>query len=487
MSKPHDEIWYRHFTKMVPRVGLIPRAPISRRYVQKVLRSAYSSLNKDVDAPLVSHLMERGLLANVTSPNLEEELKAGKKIKLYLGADPTASSLHVGNMVPLMVLLHFYVRGHNPIALVGGATGEVGDPSGRTTERQAIANQVRANNIEGIHSQMKVFLERGREYAFQKGFQQTGSAEFLNNADWWRNVTMLGFLGTYGRHIRVSQMLGRDSIKSRLNSEQGIGFNEFTYQVLQAYDFWHLYSNHECQLQIGGNDQWGNITAGIDLISRLRKDPKKEAYGATVPLLTTPSGEKFGKSAGNAVWLDSKLTKPYDLYQYFVKAPDSVVETYLKMFTFISLEEIEQIISHHSQDESLRYAQRRLATEVTDLVHGLGSGQRAELISGFLFPSPGSSMSTVTNEEILRAFEIEGLAIEANRSEIIGHPWKSVLSNILGISRSDAGRLLKGGGVYYGRQNVQVTNGSNVEESMVDGNLFVIRTGKSSYSIVKLL
>lgn len=210
---------------------------------------------------------------------------------------------------------------------VGGATGEVGDPSGRKTERTQIQSSERTNNVEHIQAQLSAFLERGAAYAATRGYSSPGTKTLRNNASWWKPIGMLEFLATYGRHIRIGQMMARDSIKSRLESEAGIGFNEFTYQILQAYDFWHLYSTENCRVQVGGNDQWGNITAGIDLITRLNRQKRleqgdneksteeKEAFGITVPLLTTPSGEKFGKSAGNAIWIDPTMTRPYELYQ----------------------------------------------------------------------------------------------------------------------------------------------------------------------------
>lgn len=450
--------------------------------------------NSDLDASLLSVLKERGLVSNVTSENLDAAISK-ESLTVYCGADPTAESLHVGNMMPLMILLHFFIRGHNLLPLVGGATGQVGDPSGRTTERTRIVDEKREDNVKRIQLQMGQFFEKASEYASTRGYvEKRGTLSPLNNAEWWKGVSFLGFLGTYGRHIRVGHMLARESVKARLNSEQGIGFNEFAYQVLQAYDFWHLFKTYNCRIQVGGNDQWGNITAGIDLISRLRsqldkKDPKhnQEAYGITVPLLTTPSGEKFGKSAGNAVWLDKVLTKPYDLYQYFIKAPDSVVESYLKLFTLIPLDEIPQIMEKHNVDESLRYAQRVLASEVTDLVHGAGAGQRSQLISAILFPIPGDqNVADCSASEILAAFESEKLVKEIPKSQLFGQPWKSVLATVLGKSKSEASRLLKGGGIYVGLERTNIKNEETLQSShLVDDTLLLIRVGKGNYTVVK--
>lgn len=368
-----------------------------------------------------------------------------EKITVYCGADPSAISLHVGNLIPLLILLHFYIRGHNVLALVGGATGEVGDPSGRSTERSQMDSSVRTNNMVHIRAQLAKFLERGRAYAETRGYADSlGTASTRNNHDWWKDVNMLGFLSTYGRHIRVGQMLARDSVKNRMESEQGIGFNEFTYQILQAYDFWHLHSQEGCSLQVGGNDQWGNITAGIDLISRLRaeytrtgrtaelpkvKEDAEAAYGITVPLLTTPSGEKFGKSAGNAVWINPDLTKPYELYQYFVRAPDSVVENYLKMFTLLPLENIKTALEEHRKDESRRTAQKLLAKEVTDLVHGLGAGNRAKIMSTVMFPSADES-EAVEPADVLNVFRTENMLVSLKKEEVVDAQWRDVIAGL---------------------------------------------------------
>lgn len=459
--------------------SLIPR--IFKRNVSQIQQ------NNDLKRPLIQFLTDRGLVSNVTSDKLESVLQK-ESVTLYLGADPTARSLHVGNMVPLMVLLHFYIRGHNPIALVGGATGEVGDPSGRSTERAAMEQSERLTNIKRIHDQMQQFLKRGHEYATTRGYSTKGESSVANNADWWRDVNMLQFLGKYGRHIRVGDMLARESVKARLKSEAGIGFNEFTYQVLQAFDFWKLYSDRNCRVQLGGNDQWGNITAGIDLISRLRNtiNKKDDAFGVTVPLLTTPSGEKFGKSAGNAVWLDPELTKPYELYQYFIKSPDSVVENYLSLFTLLPSEDIANAVATHSENEGERYAQRILAQEVTDLVHGNGAGERAEFVSKVLFDK--NFTSTVTPNQVLDAFTKENMVQVVKRQDVINQPWRNVLANVLEKSKAEVTRLIKGGGVYAGLSRTAVTpNDTTVDETKhVDENLLLVRVGKSLYKIIKL-
>ncbi|PRT53223.1 Tyrosine--tRNA ligase, mitochondrial [Wickerhamiella sorbophila] len=433
--------------------------------------------NADLKTPLIQALRERGLLTQVTDEKVVAAAETPTKV--YLGADPSAESLHLGNLVPLTVLLHFYLRGHTAMPLVGGATGMVGDPSGRMTEREAMENAKRERNVGKIHAQMTKFLETGAKIAQKYGYSKPGSVEPVNNYSWWKDVSMLGFLSTYGRHIRVSQMLGRESVRQRLKSEAGLGFNEFTYQILQAFDFYHLYKHHQCTIQIGGNDQWGNITAGTDLISRLI--PDGSAFGVTVPLLTTPSGEKFGKSAGNAVFIDGKLTKPFHMYQYLVNSPDSVVESYLKLFTLIPLDEIAEITKKHMQAPEDRVAQHRLASELTDMIHGEGSAANAQFVTAIMFEN-----ARATSAEILTAFGSQGLLNELPADEVIGKHWKNILALLTGKSKSETGRLVKQGGVYVGLDRRPLKS-QFVESSDIEDGLLLIRIGKTEYYAVKLI
>lgn len=436
-----------------------------------------------------------------------------EKITVYCGADPSAVSLHMGNLIPLMVLLHFYIRGHNVIPLVGGATGEVGDPSGRSTERQKMESDVRNNNVANIQLQLRTFLERGKAYAEARGYSTFGTVNSRNNADWWRDVKMLDFLATYGPHIRVGHMLARDSVKNRIRTEQGLGFNEFAYQILQAYDFWHLHSVEGCRVQVGGSDQWGNITAGIDLISRLRSAAGKKntlpkvssgedaVYGLTVPLLTTPNGEKFGKSAGNAVWINPDMTKPYELYQFFVRSPDKVVFDYLKMFTLLPTESIIDIMTEHEKNTSIRIAQKVLAREVTDLVHGMGAGARAKVMSGIMFPSD----ELFSSDEVLSVFRKENLLHTLNKSEVVGASWRDVIAQLTNKSKckfllllvlffpvtnsklAEIGRLIKGGGVYHGVKRSQIKTDTIADSDLIGGKLLMVRVGKASYHVAEVV
>ncbi|KAJ1643025.1 tyrosyl-tRNA synthetase, partial [Coemansia asiatica] len=293
-------------------------------------------------------------------------------------------------MVTLMGLLHFHLAGHKAIPLVGSATGMIGDPSGRSTERVALGQQTLASNIADIEAQLKRFFGRGTEYAIKRmphiDATNLKKINVLHNADWYKDMNILSFLGNVGRYARVGAMMARDSVKSRLQSVSGISFTEFSYQLLQAYDFWYLYHHYGCRIQLGGSDQWGNITAGTDLIHRMpyqcsenlytgiispnnNCSNDKEAFGLTIPLLTTSSGEKFGKSAGNAIWLDENKTSAFDIYQFFVKTTDADVERFLKMFTLLPISQIDEVMLQHRAAPENFSAQKMLAAEVTELIH----------------------------------------------------------------------------------------------------------------------
>lgn len=434
--------------------------------------------------PLLDHLNSRGLVASVTSEELRAKLDSSK-LSIYCGADPTAKSLHLGNLLPLMVLLHCSVRGHNVIGLVGGATGKVGDPSGRKNERDAMDSRVQLDNTEKIKGQLTRFLQLSKSFVTCTGFPVIESEQSVeDNYSWWKDISMLGFLAQYGRHIRVSSMLARESVKARISSLSGIGFNEFAYQVLQAFDFWHLFKHHKVTLQIGGNDQWGNITAGIDFISRVLGLPVS-AYGLTVPLLTTASGEKFGKSAGNAVFIDSP---PFELYNYFMKSQDSDVEKLLKIFTFIPLQQISGIMITHSKDPTSRTAQRVLAEQVTDMIHGKGAGHEASVIASILFPLPEVSYPEIKTAEIVDIFRKAKLLKSVKWDDVREKKISSLLHHVLNISNTEAKNLVKNGSVYMGYNRVKVDESVLLtRDILIDQRLLILRIGKSNYHIVEVV
>ncbi|CDK28945.1 unnamed protein product [Kuraishia capsulata CBS 1993] len=448
----------------------------------------------DVQEGILSHLERRGLVSQVTGEVLGE-LVEKKKLGLYCGADPTARSLHLGNLLPLMILLHFNLRGHNITALVGGATGAVGDPSGRATERTAMATDTRLSNVDRIQLQLRRFFENGLDYSYSRNIcfksDQSGIQSFRNNHNWWKDVSLIQFLAEYGGMIRVNQMLSRDSIRSRLESEAGIGFNEFTYQILQAYDFYHLHANENVSIQVGGNDQYGNIVAGIDLISRISKSRgeknPKPAFGMTVPLLTTASGEKFGKSAGNAVFIDKELTSGYNLYQFMVNTADADVQKFLYKFSLLPLKVIDAVIAKHDQDRSQRIAQRLLAIEVCDLIHGDGEGFSNMVISDLLFGNRDTSFSV---NEIADAFERQNLLIHISGEQFGSLSVLALLEKLYfgEKSRSELKKLINAGAVYVGLEKERAKDPSAVLERrhLVEDQVLLIRVGKKDYKVVKV-
>lgn len=456
-------------------------------------------LENELKFPLLQHLRDRGLISSCTDEETLSKLLETTKQKLYCGADPTAKSLHLGNLLPLLILLHFNVRGHDIVGIVGGATGAVGDPSGRTDERKSMADEIRLDNLNRIKKQLNDFFIKGNNYLKLQSFQnliEQGDIKIHDNYEWWKDMGFLEFLAKYGRFIRVSSMLSRDSVKGRLESENGIGFNEFTYQILQAYDFWYLFYKKNVTIQVGGNDQWGNITAGIDLITRLKTNvlnkeesktfSKKLPFGLTVPLLTTATGEKFGKSAGNAVFIDPKITPTYEIYQFFIKTPDSEVEKLLKIFTFIPLKQINQIIEDHLKDPSMRLAQRILATEVTDLIHGIGSSKDAKILTSLLHPLPGNPYPNISIDRMIQAFKNNEILITLPKDEFFNKPYSTVISKLHGCSKNEAKKLITQGAVYEGFDRVRIESSDSVllsEDLLIGNKLLLLRVGKGKYYV----
>ncbi|KAF9579452.1 tyrosyl-tRNA synthetase [Lunasporangiospora selenospora] len=431
-------------------------------------------------------------------PELLNHVEAGPTA-IYCGVDPTANSLHLGNLVTLLGLLHFHIKGHTTIGLVGGATGTIGDPSGKSTERQPLSTATLAKNVAGIDAQFQRFFVRGRAYAERRGYKVQGgggNVKVVNNKTWFDKISALDFLGDIGRFARVGTMIARDSVKTRLESPQGISFTEFSYQLLQAYDFWHLYHEDSCRIQIGGSDQWGNITAGIDLIHKKRKTDKEQliidntaqekamhAYGLTIPLLTTASGEKFGKSAGNAVWLDETMTSLFDFYQFFVKTSDADVGRYLHYFTLLNADEIKDVMEKHSFEPEKRIAQHALAKETTELVHGVEAVSKALLATRVLF---GSSLDMIKGQELIEAFEHDSRMVSLPRSQVAEMTLDRIaVESGLCSSKSEAKKLIKSGGLYI--NNVKVTDaGYKIsEQDWIDSTVCVLRSGKSNYKLLR--
>ncbi|KIL66226.1 hypothetical protein M378DRAFT_23477 [Amanita muscaria Koide BX008] len=437
---------------------------------------------------LLRDLQERGFVQDITSPHaFQQSLSAPRTV--YAGIDPTAKSLHIGHLMPFMCLLHFQLNGHRIIPLIGGATGLIGDPSGRSTERQLAEIQQVENNVASLTEAIHTFFTRAYNYAKVRlpgSLPQLEEPTVLSNLDWHQRFTMLDFLRTVGVHSRISTMISRDSVKARLNSQQGISFTEFTYQLLQAYDFCHLYKNHSCSIQIGGSDQWGNIVAGLELIGRLEGHSVAEqdtpAFGITTPLLTTATGEKFGKSAGNAVWLNSNLTSVFDLYQYFIKVADEDVEKYLKLFTLLPLPDIHDIIATHDTQPEKRIAQRRLAAEVVELIHTREGLQHAETMTKLLFDFDYSNLRA---HDVIKALSNDPRLISIDELEILQTPLPKLVAKYgLVASNSAAKTLVNARGLYLNNSTVLDANFTIGRQNLIDGRLAILRAGKDKVLVL---
>ena len=421
---------------------------------------------------ILDDLQARGLLQDVSHPDELAALLARETVTMYAGFDPTAKSLHVGNLVPTIMLARFQRAGHRPVALVGGATGMIGDPSGKSDERNLLEPETLAANVASIRKQLERFLD------FDKG--ATG-ALMTDNADWFREIGYLAFLRDVGKLLTVNYMMAKDSVKSRLEDRAtGISYTEFSYMLLQAYDFVHLAEVHGCRLQVGGSDQWGNITAGIELQRKMGRAP---IYGLTGPLLLDASGEKMGKTASGArVWLDPELTSPYAFYQYWLNADDADVERLLAIFSWKSMEEIAEIARAHRQAPENRLGQRILAEDFTTWVHGKDATRSAAAASQVMF---GGSLESLTDAD-LRPLLADIPSTSLARNDLAqGIPLLDLLAQTsLAASKGAARRLVQGGGVYV--NNVRVADPGKVLtlEDLGTETMMVLRAGKKNYHIV---
>jgi tyrosyl-tRNA synthetase len=420
--------------------------------------------------PLLEDLEWRGLIAQSTDRK-ELEQALAKPMSLYLGFDPTAPSLHVGNLVVLLVLRRFQLAGHRPIPLVGGATGLVGDPSGRSEERSLNDEQVVAEWVSKIKKQ----LEKIIDFSDKKN-----SAVMANNLDWTKPVSALEFLRDIGKHFSVNQMLAKDSVANRL-ATAGISYTEFSYQVLQAFDFLELYRRHECKLQIGGSDQWGNIVAGLDLI---RKVEGGAAHALTVPLLAKADGSKFGKTAGGSIWLDPQMTSAYEFFQYWLNSDDADMPKLLKVFSMKSRAEIERLIETVKTNPGAREAHRELARELTTMIHGEQMAQKVELAAKALFGhSDISELDLATLDSALA---------QLPRTQIAkGQPlptWVDLLA-ATGVvdSKSAARRIVKEGGAYLNNQKVESEDFTPSKADLLHGKYLLLRKGKRDLAAVEVL
>jgi len=427
----------------------------------------------------IEELRWRGMIQDIM-PETEQHLMEGLRAA-YVGIDPTADSLHIGHLVGVMMLRHFQNCGHKPYALVGGATGMIGDPSGKSAERNLLTEEVLAHNIKGIQKQLAKFLDFESE--------APNRAKLVNNYDWMKEFSFLSFIRDIGKHITVNYMMAKDSVKKRFDPNEntdGMSFTEFSYQLLQGYDFLHLYRQKGLTLQMGGSDQWGNITTGTELIRRIAGG---KAYALTCPLITKADGTKFGKSEGGNVWLDAEKTSPYKFYQYWINVSDEDAQRYIKIFTMLSREEIEQLISEHQAAPHLRVLQNKLAEELTVLVHGREELQKAQKASQILFGnSTSDDLRQLDAKTFLEVFDGVPQA-EVTRAEIAaGLDMIAALSAKTGFiaSNSEARRALKEKSIAVNKEKVEESYIIG-EKDIIDDKFVLLQRGKKNYFVIVIV
>ena len=411
-------------------------------------------------------------------PGTEEKLMEGPTAA-YVGIDPTADSLHIGHLVSVMILKHFQNCGHKPFALVGGATGMIGDPSMKSQERNLLDEETLAHNVSCIKAQLSKFLDFSSD--------APNRAELVNNYDWMKGYSFLDFARDIGKHITVNYMMAKDSVKKRLSSEsrEGMSFTEFTYQLLQGYDFLYLYQHRGCTLQMGGSDQWGNITTGTELIRRVLG---AEAFALTCPLIKKADGGKFGKTEKGNIWLDPERTSPYQFYQFWLNVSDEDAAKYIKIFTMLGKEEIEAAIAEHTEAPHLRKLQKLLAKEITVMVHGMEEYEKAVSASEMLFGNATSeALKSLDEKTFLQVFE--GVATFEVPASTLPSGIIDLLSVATGIfpSKGECRKMIQSGGVSINKDKVTDINAVITDEHVIDGKYILAQKGKKNYFIIKVI
>ena len=424
----------------------------------------------------IEELTWRGMIHTVM-PGTDEELKKGMTTA-YLGIDPTADSLHIGHLCGVMMLRHFQRCGHKPLALVGGATGMIGDPSGKSAERNLLDEKTLRHNQEAIKKQLARFLDFDSD--------APNKAEMVNNYDWTKDVTFLDFARDIGKHITVNYMMAKDSVQKRLNGEarDGLSFTEFTYQLLQGFDFYTLYKDRGCKLQLGGSDQWGNITTGTELI---RRKLGGEAFALTCPLITKPDGSKFGKTESGNVWLDARYTSPYKFYQFWLNVSDEEAEKYLKIFTTLTKEEIESLVEEHQQNPGARPMQKRLAEEVTVMVHGRDEYDKAVEASQMLFSNKAEeALKNIDEKTLLEVMEGVPAFAVTRRDIEAGIPLLDFLAVKTSVfpSKGEARKMVQQGGVSLNKRKVTDPNYNVTADDLLQGKYILAQRGKKNYYLI---
>jgi tyrosyl-tRNA synthetase len=424
---------------------------------------------------LIEELRWRGLIQDII-PGTEERL-IKEPITAYVGFDPTADSLHIGSLIPIIVLVHLQKFGHKPIALVGGATGMVGDPSGKSEERNLLSKEVLDKNVAAVKQQLSHFLNFNSEVP--------NAAELVNNFDWFKDITFLDFIRDAGKLISVNYMMAKDSVKKRLEGDNGMSFTEFTYQLIQGYDFYWLYQHKNCELQFGGSDQWGNITTGTEFI---RRKAGGEALAFTCPLLTKSDGSKFGKSEKGNIWLDASKTSPYTFYQFWLNTADADAERFLKVFTFLTEKEIADLAAQHKGNEHQRILQKKLAEELTCFVHSRQDYEFAVKASSILFNNDTAEiLKQLTEEQLLQVMEgVPTVELEKSKLEEIDLVTLLAETKIL-PSKGEAKKMLAGGGIFVNKEKVEAIDEKLNAGRLLNDKYMLIQKGKKNYYLLKAI
>jgi tyrosyl-tRNA synthetase len=422
---------------------------------------------------LIEELRWRGMVQDIM-PGTEEQLLK-EMTTAYVGFDPTADSLHVGSLVPILLLVHLQRAGHKPLALVGGATGMVGDPSFKAAERKMLDLDTLKHNQAGIKAQLEKFLD------FDSA--KPNAAEMVNNFDWFQNISFLDFIRDTGKHITVNYMMAKDSVKRRIEGDSGMSFTEFTYQLIQGYDFYHLYTHKNCKLQMGGSDQWGNIVTGTELV---RRKADGEAFAFTCPLMKKADGTKFGKSENGNVWLDAKQTSPYAFYQFWLKATDDDAVNYIKIFTFLDKAEIDELIATHELDKGKQLLQKRLAKELTVFVHGEKEYEFAVEASGILFRKDAVEvLKTLSEEQFLEI--MDGVAQkEITLADLTaGKDIATFLAEMsIAKSKTEARTLIQGGGISVNKEKVTALETIIDASLLINGKYILLQKGRQNQYLI---
>ena len=415
-----------------------------------------------VKADLLVDLEQRGMVQDTTDREALVDLLSTDSVTLYHGIDPSAASLHIGNFIGVLMLRRFQEVGHKPVVLIGGSTGMIGDPGGRSEERNLLDEETLAMNISGIRNQLESLVDLDQ-------------AELVNNYDWTKNVNVLDFLRDIGKHATVNQMVAKDSVRTRMEGKHGISYTEFSYMLLQAFDFWWLHNQYNCQLQIGGSDQWGNITQGVDLV---RRRNGKMVHGLTWPLITRSDGQKYGKSIDGAIWLDPEMTLPYEFHQYWLSIDDRDVQRFLMQLTLLDLEEIAEVVNEHQKSPEKRYGQQRIADEITTLIHGPDAVTQAKLAASALFGTGDLSPEMlVALEGIIPKTPVESTFLEGEEPLI-----DLLVHSGLTASKGEARRLLKQGGVSVNRG--KRTSAELDSSTLIGGRFLLLQKGKKQRNLV---